>query len=232
MPAHDPVVNPSVHYLGVVGTTTIWRDHALCEDQWERIKLERSSEYGTDGAYNFGGCNSHGIRMEGRGWNRDSAANGGEDGVWYNAGSRALCILVGTDDIITEQCQEMIRVFANEAVDQHGMQWPLRGHSEFVATSCPGDNLRAVIANINVNPNPAPEPAPIRKDQDVIYKEENGQYWQMGFGDYVLLPEKVGVGVALNGGAVVPITTAERIAMGVAAENQAKTFLKKVGVIS
>lgn len=158
MPQHDPVVNPSVHYLGVEGETTLWGDHSQCEAQWRRIQSERSDEYGPLGAYNFGGCNSHGIRMVGRGWDMDSAANGGENGIWYNAGSRALCILVGTEDVITPQCQEMIRVFANEAVDEHGMQWPLRGHSEFVATSCPGDHLRAVITNINADPAPVPAP--------------------------------------------------------------------------
>jgi hypothetical protein len=67
-----------------------------------------------------------------------------------------------------------------------------------------------------------------RKDQDVVFLEETGTYWVMGFGDYVELPKSVGIGAALNGAAVVPIKTAERIAMGIAAEKQAKAFFAKV----
>jgi hypothetical protein len=143
------MANPSVHYLGVEGATTIWRDHSWCVAQWERIKSERSSEYGADGAYNFGACNSHGIRMEGRGWNRDSAANGTQNGINYNPGSRALCVLVGTEDEITDVCKQAVNAFAHEAVEEHGMSWPLRPHSSYVATSCPGDNLRTVIEQVN-----------------------------------------------------------------------------------
>jgi hypothetical protein len=70
------------------------------------------------------------------------------------------------------------------------------------------------------------EPTPNKKGQDVIYKEENGQYWEMGVGDYVLLPAKVGAGAELNGAAVVPISTAERIVMGKAAKDQLAAALK------
>jgi len=162
MPAHDPVVNPSIHYLGVEGSTS-QQDHAQCIAQNARIMAERSDTYGDEGAYNFQLCNSHGIRFEGRGWGRDSAANGiGDyDGVDYNVGSRAMCVLVGTDDEITDAAIAGIRAFANEAVHDHGMQRPLRGHSEFVATSCPGDHLRSVIDVVNAHHDaPAPAPAP------------------------------------------------------------------------
>jgi hypothetical protein len=143
------VANPSVHYLGVEGSTTIWRDHSWCVAQWERIKSERSDEYGDDGAYSHSLCNSHGIRMEGRGWNRDSAANGyDDDPEQENLGSRALCVLVGTEDVITGVCKQGIAVWTEEAY-QHGLVPPLRPHSSYVATSCPGDHLRTVIEQIN-----------------------------------------------------------------------------------
>lgn len=76
----------------------------------------------------------------------------------------------------------------------------------------------------------APAP-PNQRRTDVIYREENGQYWEMGFGDYVLVPEAVGIGAGLNGAAVVPIKTAERIVMGGNAVNQAKAFLRSVGLL-
>ncbi len=175
--AHDPVVNPSIHYLGVEGATTL-QDHDACVAQNARIMAERSDIYGDQGAYNFQMCNSHGIRFEGRGWGRDSAANGIGDynGVNYNVGSRAMCVLVGTDDEITDVCEAGIRAFANEAVAEHGMQWPLRGHSEFVATSCPGDHLRVVVADVNNHhdkPAPAPTPPLEAPDMYVISDPKN-----------------------------------------------------------
>jgi hypothetical protein len=106
------------------------------------------------------------------------------------------------------------------------------------------DNWRGHVNHSDLHPNPdgltVPEwdyiqtidsPDDPRKDQDVVFLEENGTYWVMGFGDYVEIPKAVGAGVALNGGAVVPIKTAERIAMGVAAGKQAREFLKKAGLV-
>lgn len=166
---HDPVVNPSIHYLGVEGATT-QLEHADCITQNARIMAERSDIYGDQGAYNFQLCNSHGIRFEGRGWDRSSAANGQGDytGIDYNPGSRAMCLLVGTDDVITDQCVAGIRDFANEAVDQHGMQWPLRSHSEFVATSCCGDPARDAVAQVNAD-HAGTTPTPKLKQEEPVY---------------------------------------------------------------
>jgi hypothetical protein len=140
------MVSPAIHYLGVVGTAAN-SDHARCAAQWERIKAERADEYGPDGAYNFGAC-IHGTTYIGRGWGRDSAANGQQAGVNYNPGSRALCALVGTDDIWTPELEQACADFANEAFAR-GYPKPLKSHSDFVATGCCGDNGRAFIRRFN-----------------------------------------------------------------------------------
>jgi len=172
------MANPSVHYLGVVGTAGN-ADHARCAAQWERIKSERSNEYGPDGAYNFGAC-IHGERFIGRGWDRDSAANGVQDGINYNPGSRAICALVGTDDAITPELERAIADFATEAVEQHGLDWPLRPHSSYVATACPGDGLRDFIDRFNSGARPsvdAPAPTPKGKTMycavEMIWNEKS-----------------------------------------------------------
>jgi hypothetical protein len=149
------MVSPAIHYLGVIGRAAN-EDHSKCAAQWERIKAERASEYGPDGAYNFGAC-IHGERFIGRGWNRDSAANGQQNGVNYNPGSRALCALVGTDDVITRELQEAVREFAEEAFAR-GFPPPLKGHSDFVATGCPGNAMRAVIDMFNAGEFEEEEP--------------------------------------------------------------------------
>ncbi len=79
------------------------------------------------------------------------------------------------------------------------------------------------------NAGPAPAPGQNRSD-DVVFLEETGTYWVMGLGDYVEIPQAVGLGVTLNGGTVVPVKTIERVAMGIAAKNQATKFLKGLGV--
>jgi hypothetical protein len=64
----------------------------------------------------------------------------------------------------------------------------------------------------------------------VIYREENGKFWEMGLGDYVELPQNVGLGAALNGATVVPIKTIERVAMGLSAQKQADKFFARFGL--
>jgi hypothetical protein len=140
--------NPSLHYIGA-GKIAPTGDHANCERFWENIKAQHAATYGPNSAYNFSACNAHGIRMEGRGWNRDSAANGQENGVNYNPGSRALVMLIGADDVITPQLERAVAAFADEAIRYHGMEHPLKAHSDLVATGCCGDNGRAVVAAYN-----------------------------------------------------------------------------------
>lgn len=204
--AHDPVVNPSIHYVGVEGAIAL-QDHAQCVAQNARIMSERSDIYGDQGAYNFQLCNTHGIRFEGRGWGRDSAANGIGDynGVNYNVGSRAMCVLVGTDDEITAVCQAGIRAFANEAVNEHGMQWPLRGHSEFVATSCPGDHLRVVVADVNTHHDVPAPPPPIQglDNMDFLVGQfDKPTSWASPIGA-VPIPASTPVALAMQGSTIV-----------------------------
>ena len=135
--------NPSIHYIGSnVGSMT---DHARCVATWNGIVRQHQGEYRPSPAYNFGVCNTHGQFFVGRGWELDSAANG----PGQNRGSRALLVMVGPDDIITPTCERVVGEWAREAVNNHGMQWPLRPHSSYVPTACPGDQLRAIINKIN-----------------------------------------------------------------------------------
>lgn len=166
--------NPSVHYLGVVGVAAN-QDHSRCHAQWERIKGERSDEYGPKGAYNQGGC-IHGQEFEGRGDNVSGLANGQQGGVDYNPGSRSICIMVGTDDYIPPECSELIRHWTHRQVDQVGKEWPLLSHSDFVATMCCGDPLRDTVAWINLFPGGLPGSTPVfnnEKGDDMIRSGKN-----------------------------------------------------------
>lgn len=67
-------------------------------------------------------------------------------------------------------------------------------------------------------------------DDDVTYLETRADgsraYWKLGLGDYFEIPEAVALGEQLNGhGKPVPITTDQRVAIGLAAKGQADKYL-------
>lgn len=194
--------NPSVHYIdsGKIAPTG---DHSNCIRFWANIKSQHAAVYGPQSAYNFAACNEHGIRMEGRGWDRDSAANGQQDGVDYNPGSRAIVMLVGGEDILTPQLQNCVNDFANEAYAR-GMVRPLKAHSDFVATSCCGDNGRALVARINAG-DTSTEPSGKKKGSDVLIVGTTDGKW------YVVNDEggsyECGNGVAYALGVVAGVPT-------------------------
>lgn len=96
-------------------------------------------------------------------------------------------------------------------------------------TACPGQGFIDAIPAI-CKAAGAPSPVLGKKD-DVIYKEETGTYWAQGLGDFYKVPNEVAVGHALNGGVVVPITTPQRVALGVALQAEAKASLTKLGLV-
>lgn len=156
------MANPSLHYIG--SNTGSLRDHTACTSVWNGIIRQHTGTYRPSPAYNFGVCNAHGLMFEGRGWGMDSAANGVDDDPEVeNLGSRALLCLVGPDDHITDTCKRAIGRWAEDAVVNHGMSWPLRPHSNYVSTQCPGDNLREVIEEINAGK---------WREEDTVTKEE------------------------------------------------------------
>lgn len=99
-------------------------------------------------------------------------------------------------------------------------------------TSCPGRGFIDAIPRICAAAGGAgPQADPDGKKDNMIFKEENGKYWREGFGDFYEVPATVAVGAALNGAVIVPIKTAERIALGVSLAAQTNAALKKFGVI-
>lgn len=94
----------------------------------------------------------HGVRFEGRGPGVRTAANGSNDG---NSASLAICYVAGDRDPLTELAR---LAFLDEAA-RFGV--PLdRVHSDWVPTSCPGDELRAWVKGGTPRPGIAPPPAP------------------------------------------------------------------------
>jgi hypothetical protein len=98
-----------------------------------------------DVAYNHVFCR-HGYVFVGRGFGARSAANGTNDA---NDHYFAVCFL-GDDSAgradVTPEARRALRQLIAEYRRRYPKATQVRPHSDFVATQCPGDELRALIS--------------------------------------------------------------------------------------
>lgn len=151
-----------IHYLG---TPYSFGDHAHCAGYVRGLRashLANKAENYSDIAYNELVC-EHGVRFEGRGYNKRTGANGN---ATLNATHYAVCALLGSSGS-TEPTQAQLHGLrdAIEAYRQHGgAGLEIRGHRDGYATSCPGGPLYAWVqagAPRPATPNPGPGPGPV-----------------------------------------------------------------------
>lgn len=140
----------TIHWPGINWEGIDWsgRSHDVCEEkwrQWQEIHMGRGSN---DLEYGSGLC-FHRVWMEGRlefdRWDVRVGSNGTRDAN-YTHGS--LCILIGPDDPLTD---DLLRA-AGEIIGEmrsHGWGEDLKGHRDFVQTTCPGDRLYAALPTID-----------------------------------------------------------------------------------
>jgi N-acetylmuramoyl-L-alanine amidase len=100
-----------------------------------------------DVAYNHATCR-HGFVFVGRGFGIRSAANGTKDA---NDRYFAVCFL-GDDSAgradVTSEARRALRQLIAEYRRRYPAARQVRPHSDFVATECPGDELRTLISRL------------------------------------------------------------------------------------
>lgn len=139
-----------------------WRngqmDHARCASIWRGFQaFHMDGRRWADIAYTSGVC-PHGHRYEGRGLNTRTAANGTNTG---NYRSYATCYIAGVGDPLTPEAKEAFR----DEADRLGKPVD-KVHSDWRATSCPGNDLRAWVSSGSPRPiayvpsQPSPQPVP------------------------------------------------------------------------
>jgi hypothetical protein len=142
-------------------------DHGQCQqqrDDVERFHISKGYRAGT--AYNFLVC-QHGGVFVGRGWGTPSGANGTSSS---NANFFAVCYMSGPGYPFTDAAKGAFRRTLESAPAPH--DW--RPHSSFVATACPGDEIRAwLAAGAPGGGGPAPRPRR-RNDMHVIVIPNRG----------------------------------------------------------
>ena len=132
-------------------------DHAACEADWAGVIAQhQAAGYRPSPAYNWGAC-PHGVRMPGRTWAIRSAANGTSQA---NADYWAVVALNAPGDVPTPALLTTLAGLIDEAPDLDSRD--VRPHSDFFATACCGDELRAWVAQGAVAPS---QPSPTVEDR-------------------------------------------------------------------
>lgn len=129
-------IRPSAWALHWEGVTMGRFAHPSCGPRVRQIQSFHMDSRGwADIAYNFVVC-PHGTILEGRGWDRRSAANGTNAA---NAAAMAVCYLGGPGDPFTTAAQDAITaLIASRPL-------PVFPHSHYFRTDCPGPEIRAWI---------------------------------------------------------------------------------------
>lgn len=114
--------------------------HSSCVSYW---KSTRSFHVGpsrgwADIGYSFGAC-PHGYVLEGRGLDRQQAAQPGGNSTWYSC-----TLMSGPGEDPTEAQINAVRQL-REWLMGTGVAGAVRGHRDFISTSCPGDRLYRLV---------------------------------------------------------------------------------------
>lgn len=160
-------------------------DHDTCDDRVRSIQNYHQGHNGwVDIAYNWLVC-QHGGVFEGRGWDVRSAANGTNPA---NEQYHAVCFL-GSDrdgrDDVQPDGRLALRAVIDEGRRLYPKAWEVRPHSDFRATACPGNELRAwIAADMPVDPTTGERPADMPTDLVVVHSRpvavegcRSGGYW-------------------------------------------------------
>lgn len=145
-------------------------DHAACEQDWANVIAQHQGNYNPSPAYNWGAC-QHGVTFRGRGWEIRSAANGTNEA---NRDYWAVVALQAPGDVPTSALLTALAGLIDEAPDLESRT--VRPHSDFFATACCGDELRAWIAAGAQAPS-TPAPLPKEYDDVLILISDNGQHY-------------------------------------------------------
>ena len=115
------------------------KSHQACREYWKNTrKFHVNSRGWADIAYSFAVC-PHGIVMEGRGWQRQQAAQPGGNSTWTS-----VTFMSGPSEAPT---RAQINAFKQLRawLRGKGLGAGIRGHRDFISTSCPGEKLYALV---------------------------------------------------------------------------------------
>lgn len=150
------------------------KPHSECIAYWNRTRSFHTgpSRGWRDVGYSWYCC-SHGYVIEGRGLNREQAAQPGGNSTYYS-----VTLATGPTDEVTAAQINAVRQLREWLMEPAtSIRGTVKGHRDFIATSCPGDKAYRMVRDGTFTkpatwgdkapdlskPKPAPKPAPPKK---------------------------------------------------------------------
>lgn len=117
------------------------KSHSSCLSYWKNTRAFHTgpSRGWDDIGYSFMAC-PHAYILEGRGLNRQQAAQPGGNATHYS-----VTLATGPDDEVTEDQINAVRALRQWLMQDHGVAGVVLGHRDFIATSCPGDKAYRMV---------------------------------------------------------------------------------------
>lgn len=130
-----------IHYDGSTPPRKLTqKTHDHCVAYWKEIRRFHMNSHGwLDIGYSYGVC-PHGFVFEGRGVDRQQAAEPGGNSTYYSS-TLMLC----DGEVPTSIQIEATRELRKWLMDNHGNAGVVKGHRDFNSTSCPGDILYKMV---------------------------------------------------------------------------------------
>lgn len=126
-----------IHYDG--GKRMLTRQaHSACVLYWKGVRLQHIGQGWSDIGYSFGVC-PHGEVFEGRGWRKVQAAQPGG-----NSSYTSVTLMLGLGEHPTDVQIDSVRQLRKDLMER-GMRSVVKGHRDFIATSCPGPILYRMV---------------------------------------------------------------------------------------
>jgi hypothetical protein len=137
--AARPTQGLVIHYNGA-NQGLAGKSHSACQTYWKNTRRFHmgASRGWADIGYSFGAC-PHGIVLEGRGLGRTQAAQPGGNSTWYS-----VTLMGGPGEDPTPEQINAVRQLRAYLMSQ-GVGGAVRGHRDFISTSCPGDRAYKLV---------------------------------------------------------------------------------------
>lgn len=116
--------------------------HSACVTYWKNTRRFHmgSSRGWADIGYSYGVC-PHGYAFEGRGWQKQQAAQPGGNSTWTS-----VTFMSGESEAPTSAQLQAFRDL-RAYLRGKGLSSGIKGHRNFISTSCPGGKLYALVTN-------------------------------------------------------------------------------------
>ena len=131
-----------IHYdSGNLGLAS--KPHSACVQYWHNTRaFHRGPQRGwADIGYSFFSC-PHDYILEGRGLNRQQAAQPGGNATHYS-----VTLATGPAEEIPDAQINSVRRLRKWLIEDHDNHPRVLGHRDFISTSCPGDKAYALVTN-------------------------------------------------------------------------------------